>query len=221
MIRAMTTKRLIQSMIIASLFLLSSLAYAQYEEEPFIEGFAGGNLTLPTGHIKNDLDPDSLNAKAGLGFDIGAGYYLSNKLIAGVYFNVRNMGVKDLPLKHRVFEFGAYGKYLFRDLSEVSLSPYLKFSAGLNFSKLATRVFDDSQLVYRELSYSSTLGTEANVGLHWKTNSYGGVYVEVAYRFDFMNDVAGEFESIDYVWGDNNNFILFKAGVLFNIGPKE
>jgi hypothetical protein len=190
-------------MIIASLFLLSSLAYAQYEEEPFIEGFAGGNLTLPTGHIKNDLDPDSLNAKAGLDF------------------NVRNMGVKDLPLKHRVFEFGAYGKYLFRDLSEVSLSPYLKFSAGLNFSKLATRVFDDSQLVYRELSYSSTLGTEANVGLHWKTNSYGGVYVEVAYRFDFMNDVAGEFESIDYVWGDNNNFILFKAGVLFNIGPKE
>ncbi len=217
----MTTKCLIQSVIIASLFLLSSPAYAQYEEEPFIEAFVGGNLAVPIGYIKNDLDPDSLNAKAGLGFDIGAGYYLSNKMIAGVYFNVRNMGVKDLPLKHRVFEFGAYGKYLFRDLSEVSLSPYIKLSAGLNFSKLATRVLDDGQPVYRELSYSPTLGTEANLGLQWRTNSYGGIYIEAAYHFDFMNDVTGDFESTDYVWGDNNNFILFKAGVLFNIGPKE
>ncbi len=217
----MSIKRVIQSVVVISIILMASIASAQYEEDPYIEGFIGANLTIPTGYIKNDLDPDSLNAKTGIGLDIGAGYYFSYHFVAGLYFNARNLGVKDFDLNHRMFEVGLYGKYLVMNLSEKSISPYLKLSAGLNFSKLASRVIDDGQPVIRELAYQPALASAIGLGLHWKTNERGGVYLEASYQLDVMNDATGKFESVDYTWGDNNNFILIKAGVIFNIGPRE
>lgn len=178
-------------------------------------------MTLPIGHMKNDLDPDSLNAETGLGFDIGAGYYISNKLVAGLYFTVQTMGAKEIDLSHRVYEFGAFGKYLLLDLTEKKLSPYVKFSAGLNFGKMTSKVFDDGRPVFRELSYKPTLGTAAAIGFQLKTNERGGLYLEFDYNFDFMEDVAGEFEDIDYSWAKNNAYLLIKAGIVFNIGPRE
>ena len=216
----MSIKHVTQLAIFIAL-LMTSMATAQYEEEPYIEGFVGANLTLPMGHIKNDLEPDSLNAENGFGFDIGIGYYFTNHLIGGIYFNIQNMGVKDFELTHRVFEFGAYGKYLLLDLSESKISPYLKLSAGLNFSKFGTKVFDDSQPVFRELSYKPSLGTAAALGFQWKTNDRGGIFLEFDYNYDFVKDNTGEFESIDYSWKENNSYLMIKAGVVFNIGPKE
>jgi hypothetical protein len=36
-----------------------------------------------------------------------------------------------------------------------------------------------------------------------------------------MEDVTGEFEDIDYSWAKNNAYLLIKAGIVFNIGPRE
>ena len=94
-------------------------------------------------------------------------------------------------------------------------------SAGLAFNKLASAVSDHGQPVLRELSYKPALGTEVGLGIHYRTNSYGAVYGEAAYRFDLMSGVKGKFQSVDYAWGDNNGYLELKAGVLFNIGPKE
>ncbi|MCP4570593.1 MAG: outer membrane beta-barrel protein [FCB group bacterium] len=217
----MTTKRIAQSLVLLALLLVSSLAQAQYEEDPYIEVFVAGNYTLPTGFIKNDMVPDSLNAKAGIGLDVGIGYYYKPKLILGLYFNNRNMGVEGFDLKHRVFELGLFAKYTVSDLAQSSLSPYLRLGGGLNFSKLATKVTDDGNPVYRELSYDPAFAAEAALGLHIKTNSRGAVFLEAAYHMDMLSDVAGQFEGTDYKWGDNNNFMMFRVGVLFNISPKE
>jgi hypothetical protein len=33
--------------------------------------------------------------------------------------------------------------------------------------------------------------------------------------------VTGDFKGEDYEWGDNNQYVLIKAGVAFNIGQSE
>ena len=216
----MSLKHVALSVVFISL-LFASTALAQYEEDPFIEGFVGANLTLPTGYIKNDLDPDSLNAESGFGFDLGAGYHFSNKLIAGLYFSAQSMSAKEFDLTHRIFEFGGFGKYFVMDLTETRISPYIKLSAGLNFGKLVSKVYDGTQPVYRELSYMPTFGTAAAMGFQWKTNERGGIYLEAEYNYDMMKDVTGEFQDTDYAWEKNNSFIAVKAGVVFKIGRRE
>ena len=205
--------------------LCSSLAFGQYEmeAEPFIEGFVGPNVTLPTGYLANDLmvPGADLNAKARIGIDAGAGYFFTNSVIAGLYFSARNMSTESLDRHHRIFEFGVYGKFLFADITEKSWSPYVRAMVGLNFSKLATRVTDDTLIVYRELSYDPALGTGIALGGYIKFNQHGGIFVEGAYHYDFMDGVIGEFKSVNYRWGDNNQYVTVVAGVIFNIGPKE
>lgn len=221
----MNTRRVIQAVMIASIMLCSSLAFGQYEEEsePFIEGFTGANVTLPMAYLKNDLAlPNAdLNAKPGIGLDVGAGYYFTNSLIAGLYFSARNMGVEAFDLHHRVFEAGVYGKFLFMDMTEKNWSPYIRLMVGLNFSKLTTRVMEDTLVIYRELAYDPALGTGVGLGAYLKLNQHGGVYVEGAYHMDMMDGVVGKFKSVDYAWGDKNQYVELRAGVAFNIGPKE
>ena len=213
-------RRTVQVAVIGLICCFSSLAYAQYEAEAFIEGFIGGNFTLPTGTIKNDLIPKDLNATTGVGLDLGAGYFFKPQIVGGVYFNARSMGTEGEELHHRVFEVGAYGKYFLSDVSATSFSPYGKLLAGLSFSKLATKVNDHDTPVLRELSYKPTLGVEGAVGIHYRTNSAGGLYAEVGYHLDFMDGVKGTFQGIDYSWKASNKYIILKAGVQFNIGRK-
>ena len=65
-IEVMSTKRISLWIVLISL-LATSMAFAQYEDEPYIEGYLGANFTSPMSYIKNDLEPDSLNAEAGVG----------------------------------------------------------------------------------------------------------------------------------------------------------
>jgi hypothetical protein len=214
-------KRIIQAVTIGSLLFLASLAAAQYEAEPYMEGFVGGNFSLPSGFIKNDITPGTLKATNGVGLELGGGYFFKPQIVAGLSFNSRNMGTDGGDLNHRVFEFDLYGKYLFFDLAAKSFSPYAKLSAGLAFSKLATKVSDNGQPVLRELSYKPALGTEVGFGIHYRTNSYGAIYAEAAYHVDFMDGVKGKFQSVEYPWNDNNKYIVLKAGILFNVGRRE
>jgi len=214
-------KRVIQSVVVIGLLLSASLAFGQYDEDPYMEGYVGGNFTSPSGYMKNDLVPSSLNATGKLGFDLGLGYYMNPKLNIGVYFNLRNMKTEDLELNHHVYEGGIYGRYFLLNISESSYSPYVRIMAGLNFSKLVTRVDEDFGPVYRELSYEPTLGTGAGLGMYVKTNNYGAFFLEGVFNYDFTNGITGEFKGTEYAWGDNNQYILVKAGIAFNIGPKE
>lgn len=214
-------KRIVQTVTIGSLLFLASLAAAQYEAEPFIEGFIGGNFTLPFGYITSDLEPNSIQATNGIGLELGAGYFFKPQIVGGTFFSVRNTGTDGSGLRHRIFEVGLYGKYLISDLTAKSFSPYVRVSAGLGFNKLARAVSDHGQPVLRELSHKPALGTEIGVGVHYRTNSYGAIYGEAAYHLDWMSGVKGTYQSVDYPWGDNNGFLELKAGVLFNIGPKE
>lgn len=217
----MDMKRVIQAVIVIGILFPASLAFGQYDEDPYMEGYVGANYTLPMGYIKNDLTPASLNAVGKLGLDIGFGYYVNPQLSVGLFFNMRNMDTDNLDLNHRVYEFGPYGRYFLTNISETSFSPYLKVSAGLNFSKLVNRVDGETGPTYRELSLEPTLGIGGGVGLYLKTNDYGAVYLEGIYNYDFTSGVTGEFRGNEYTWGDNNQYLMIKAGVAYNIGPRE
>ncbi len=213
--------RLIFSTVVVVLLFCSSFAFAQYEDDPFVEGFVGANFTLPTGTLKNDMDPDSLNAGNGFGGEIGFGYYLKSNTIVGLYFSGRNMSAENIDLKHRIYNVGIYTKRVLGDLTEKSLAPYVKVNAGLSFSKLATKVNSEGGgIVFRELSYDPTFQAGIALGIHKKTNEFGALYFEVGYQMDLMDGVVGDFKGVDYEFKDNNGFLLIKLGVLFNIGPK-
>lgn len=214
--------RLFFSFVVVVFLFCSSVAFAQYEEEPYLEGYVGGNFTLPTGTLKNDMIPDSLNAKGGFGGEIGVGYYWQNNILIGLYFSGRNMKTEELDLNHRAYNVGLYGKYLFKDMTEATFSPYVKINVGANFSKLATKVeAEGGGVAFRELSYDPTFQGGIALGIQKKNNSYGGVYAEVAYQMDMMNGIKGEFRGANYEFPDNNGYLLFKLGILFNIGRRE
>ena len=216
----MRTNRITLAVVVV-IFLFAAPLLAQYGDEPFIECTLGGNLIFPTGYIKNDLQPDSLNAKTNIGFDLGVGYYVTNRIVAGIYMDMRNMKTKDFDLAHRGWAVGIYGKYLLFNMSEKSYSPYIKLGGGMIFNKLASKVFDDTTPKYRELSYDPALTAEIALGMHIKTNDKGAVYLEGAYITDFMDNTTGRYESTDYKWGYNNKYVMIRAGVLFNIGPGD
>ena len=218
----MTMNRLVISVLVVSCLVCSSLAFAQYEDDPFIEGFVGGNFTMPTGTLKNDMVPDSLNAKGSIGGELGFGYYFKTNFVAGAYFSIGNMSTEELGRHHRSYNFGLYGKFLFLDLGEKSFSPYLKANAGMNISKLATKVEGEGgAVVFRELSYDPAPQVGIALGIHKKTNQFGGVYFEVGYQMDLVDGVKGKFKGKSYEFVDNNAFLMFRLGILFNIGRKE
>jgi len=214
-----------QSVAIITLLLCVSPVLAQYGSEPFIEGYVGANLTVPTGNLKNNLTPDSLNAKMGYGLDLGIAYYLKPQLALGIYFNSRNMKTSNFDLYHRVFEVGASGKYLLSDLSNSSMSPYLKITAGASFSKFAQAVEIDGGTIYREISHAPVLGLEAALGIQAKLkkdNQAGGVFLEAAVHNDFVDKSEGKFLGVGYPWSHGNAlYFMLRGGVFFNIGRKE
>lgn len=214
-------KRVLQSVVIMSLLLGSSLAWAQYEEEPYVEGYVGINYVIPSGYIANDLDPDSINAKGGVGWDFGFGYYATSKLVVGLHFNNRNMSADKVDLNHRVIEIGAYGKYFLLNMTETSLSPYLRLTGGVSFNRLVTPILGAEGPSYGELTYKPAGGAGLGLGLQFKTNEFGGLFVEATYNYDFTEGIKDEYRDIEYEWGGNNQYVTLKFGVVYNIGPRE
>jgi hypothetical protein len=74
---------------------------------------------------------------------------------------------------------------------------------------------------FRELSYSATLGADLALGAQYQTNTYGGLYLEGGYHYDFMSDVEGTYKGNSFAWPDNNAYVVLRAGVFVNIGSKE
>ena len=217
----MVMKRVILSTLMISLVLGSSWAYAQYEDRPYVEAFVGANFAVPFGYVKNDLKPDSLNATSGIGFDAGAGYYMTTKIVTGLYYTNRNLGTNDIALHHRAYEVGAYGKFFFSDMTAVSKSPYVRLSLGMNFSKMVTKVQGETGPVFRELSYDPTVGAGLAIGFQVKTNEFGALFIEASYNYEMSSNVVGEYKGAEYEWGGNNQYAVVKAGVVVNIGRKE
>jgi hypothetical protein len=217
----MVMKRMLLSVVIMSLLLSSSLVWAQYEEEPYVEGYVGLNYVFPMGYIANDLEPDSINAKSGVGWDFGFGYYATPKLVVGLHFNNRNMSADKIDLNHRVIEIGAYGKYFMRNMTETSLSPYFRLTGGVSFNRLVTPVLGQEGPSYRELTYEPTWGVGIGLGLQYKTNEFGGIFFEAIYNYDFTDGIEEEYRDINYTWGGNNQYVTLKLGVVYNIGPKD
>jgi hypothetical protein len=74
----------------------------------------------------------------------------------------------------------------------------------------------------RELSQDPTLATEAALGVHYRNNDFGGLYLEGAAHYDFTGGNDGDYRGVPYSWTNGNTmYFLVRAGILFNIGRKE
>jgi hypothetical protein len=178
-----------------------------------------GGLTMPSGFDWYD----SLKAKTGLNFGISGGYYFSNKLCFGLYFNYTQMapeepGSLDLrDLHYKMYDAGLYGKYAFA--GESNFEPYIKLSAGANFPKFMTWV-GPTRTRMREISYDPGLSAAGYLGAIYYTSDYGGIFLELGYHYDLIQYDEATFDDVTYVVPDDVNYIQINAGVTVFFGPE-
>ncbi len=211
-----------KSKLILFTLLFLSLAVSAFsheeEEEKWrnfeITGF--GAFSIPTGAIKDWSD--SMGAKTGISFGGAGGYYFSDNLCLGVYFQYSQLGMEIYERNHRLYDAGAYLKYAFT--GESNFEPYLKVSAGALFPKFATWV-GPIRTRLRELSYDPGFKGSLSAGLLYYTSDYGGIYIEAGYNYASVKDKEAVYHSEKYFFEDNANYLDIKAGILVFFGPEE
>lgn len=200
---------------------LAVCAYAQEEEEQDEEKWrnfevvAFGGLSLPSGEF-SDWN-DTLGAGTGINFGAAGGYFFTEKICAGIYFEYAQFGVEDYEQNYRLYNAGFYGKYCF--VGESNFEPYVKLTAGSVWPKFATWITEDRNIM-RELSYDPVPSVGLNVGTLYYTSDFGSIFLELGYQMAMTKDNLGEYGGVDYVLKDNINYINIRAGVTVFFGPE-
>ena len=203
------------------LFLIFAItAFAQEEEQEGkwrnfeFNGFVGA--AMPSGAIKDWSD--SMGAKTGLTFGAAGGYYFTEKLCLGAYFQYSQLGMEIYERNHRLYDAGAYLKYVF--VGESNFEPYVKLSAGALFPKFATWVGPAGTRL-RELSYDPGFKGALSAGLIYYTSDYGGVYLEAGYNYGAVKDKKANYHSEEHLFEDNANYLDLKLGIMVFFGPGQ
>ena len=179
-----------------------------------VSGFAGA--ALPSGGIKDWSD--SIGAKTGLTFGANGGYYLTEKICLGAYFQYSQLGMEIYSRNHRLYDAGAYIKYAF--VGESNFEPYVKLSAGVLWTKFATWV-GPAYTRLRELSYNPGFKGALSAGLIYYTSDYGGVYAEMGYNYGAVKDKEEDYHSQKFNFSETVNYIDAKFGIVVFFGPEE
>ncbi|HHI02946.1 MAG TPA: hypothetical protein ENL22_05450 [candidate division Zixibacteria bacterium] len=207
--------------VLAMFLIFSSVAVAQDEEDKWrnFEVSMHVGLTMPS-----NIDwYDTLAAKNGMNFGGAGGYYFSEKLCFGVYFNYTQMSPEEVSSfdisdqKYKMYDIGLYGKYVFT--GESNFEPYIKLTAGANFAKYATWV-GAAKSRLREISYDPAFSGAGYLGLSYYTSDYGAIFLEVGYHMDMLKNTAAEYDNRTYLFPDDIKYIELKAGVVVFFGPE-
>lgn len=208
--------------VLALLFVFSAAAYAQDEDEGKWRNFEVSmniGLTMPS----NINWYDTLEAKNGLNFGGTGGYYFTERLCLGAYFTYSQMATEDLTeidvsdQNYKMYDIGLYGKYAFT--GESNFEPYIKLSAGANFTKFATWVGENST-VLREISYDPVFSGAGYLGAMYYTSDYGAIYFEAGYHIVMSKYTEGTFQDRLFTVPEDIKFAEIKAGVVVFFGPE-
>jgi len=213
-------------MILALATAFAAGAMAQDDEEDFkwrnFEVTLTGGLSLPMGDLKDWND--SLGAKTGHNFGGSGGYYFNNRLCVGGYFEYSQFSLEEpnsnidvSEMHYKMYKVGGYVKYALG--GESYWEPFARLRAGANFAKFATWIGDNT-LRLREVSYDPEVSVGLDLGLLYYTSDYGGVFVQVSYNYERLENTVGESFNEDYVLPYNANYITLNAGVTVFFGPQ-
>jgi hypothetical protein len=204
-------------LVLMLILALAVSAFSQDDDEKWrsFEVVAFGGLSLPSGSL-SDWN-DTLGAEMGFNLGLASGYYFTEKICAGIYFDYTQFGVEDYSLNYRLYNAGVYGKYSF--VGESNFEPYVKVSAGGVWPKFATWIGPDKN-VLRELSYDPALNLGLHVGALYYTADFGGIFLELGYQMDMLKDAKGDYGGEEFKLADNVNYINIRAGVNVFFGPE-
>lgn len=220
-------KKLRLLLALTVLFAISISAFAQEEEDEerwrSFEITVNGGLTNPTGSL-TDWE-DSLGAKSGFHFGASGGYYFTERICAGLYFNYTQLKMDDdwstsgdLNRNFRMYDAGIYVKYAFA--GESDFEPYLKLTAGTNWPKFPTWV-SPTRSILREQSYDPEASFGGYAGCLYYTSDYGGIFFELGYHNDLLKNTVADYHGEKYAIGDNANYFELRGGITVFFGPEE
>ncbi len=215
------------NVIVAVCLLGAATAAAQEEagEEKWrnFEMSITGGLAFPSGEF-SDWN-DTLGAKTGVSFGISGGYYFTERICAGAYFdynqfkiNEPNAQLKLDDLNYKMYKVGGYVKYALT--GESNFEPYGKLSAGADFAKFATWT-GPTLTRMREVSYDPELSLGLEAGVLYYTSEFGGIFLQVGYYHERLKDNIGESFGIRYKIRENVNYWALKAGISVFFGSEE
>ena len=209
--------------ILAMFLIFASAVIAQDEKEEgkwrdFEVGMNFG-LTMPS-----NIDwYDTLAAKNGIHFGMSGGYYLSERICLGSYFNYSQMSPEEVSSfdiadqKYRMYNVGMYAKYAFS--GESNFEPYIKATAGINFAKFATWV-GPYRTILREISYDPAFSGGLYLGVSYFTSDYGALFLEVGYHIDKLKNTPAVYGGVEYPFPEDIKYLELNIGVVVFFGPE-
>lgn len=209
----MKSFRLLSTLIVLSLVALSAFAQDDEKWRNFEVGLHGG-LAIPTGDLSDWHD--SLGATTGFDISLSGGYYFTNNICAGIYFDYDQFGMDgDWGLNYRLFKTGAYAKYAFSN--ESNFEPYFKVTGGISWPKFPTWITVDQNRL-REQSYDPAFGFGGYLGVLWYSAEFGGLYVEAGYQYLMAKDTEADWHGEIYKMPSDINYLQIRSGITVFFG---
>jgi hypothetical protein len=214
--------------VFLTILALSVSVLAQDDEEEESEKWRDFEVTLGAGlgFASGDFSSwnDTLGAKLGINLGGSGGYYFTERICLGAYFNyfqfdleepANGMDVSDVHYK--LYNIGLYAKYALS--SESNFEPYIKLMAGITYPKFAT--WTGATLTrLREVSYDPEISGGIHLGALYYTSEYGGIFLEAGYHLERTENNIGDSFGVDYKMPYNVNYIQVSAGVMVFLGPE-
>lgn len=206
----MAKRNILYGLFIFLSFFSFNLAHAQTAE----------NRTWLTTHIiVNEVDSDNFNEHFGfrwgndLGGSIGIRYYLNNNFDAELAFLMSRVD-DEIEWSQDYYNPNLLLHYKLANgsmLSENSfVQPFLSGGVGLG--------------LYRGGNAPNTTGVEVPLGggIDFAVSKWFSITTSMLYNFTFNDDIDGDIVS-PVITPDNtpDNMILYKAGLKFNLGPRD
>ncbi|PKK82874.1 MAG: hypothetical protein CVT49_11220 [candidate division Zixibacteria bacterium HGW-Zixibacteria-1] len=212
----MKSFRLLLTLIVLSVIALSAYAQDDGKWRNFEVGLHCG-LAIPSGDL-SDWN-DSLGAKTGLSVSLSGGYYFTNNICAGIYFDFNSFGMEgNWGLNYRLYNTGVYAKYALA--GESNFEPYVKLTGGITWPKFPTWITVDRN-VLREQSYDPALGFGGYLGIIWYTAEFGGLYLEAGYQNIMSKDTEADWHGQIYKMPGNISYLQIRSGVTVFFGGEE
>jgi hypothetical protein len=173
-----------------------------------------GGLSIPSSDIT--VVSDTLGAKENIHFGFTGGYYITDRVCGGLYFNYTRWGIEsDHNRRFQGYDVGAYFKYAF--VNESYFEPYLKASAGMLWPKYPTWVTSTN---LREQSYDPGFSLGGYLGVLWYTSEFGSIFIEGGYHRDLIDGVTARNLGTTYEIEGDSPYFEITGGVTVFFGPE-
>ncbi len=212
---------------IALVVLFAGASFAQDDEggEKWrnFEVTINAGFDFPMGDLKDWYD--TLGAKTGINFGGAGGYYFTNRICVGAYFDYVQFGIEEpvsglavSEFHYKMYKLGGYIKYALA--GESYWEPFARLRLGANFAKFTTWIGDTGTRL-REVSYDPELSGGLDLGVMYYTSEFGGIYLQASYNYERLENTVGNSFGQEFALPYNANYFAISTGVTVFFGSTE